>query len=167
MSGDVKAKKKLQAAHAEQRQAELESEDLISAIAGANREIVTLRAEREESTRAEATAEFEVLAKPAIKQAYAIENHVESLVSLLTEHDRTLGKLTALANAAGHQKKFRFAACRRGILYKLAKALPHEYSRPRGSRRAWHGQRSTARCATCCTAIGSYSMPARLVMCQR
>jgi len=51
-------------------------------------------------------------------------------VTLLTEHDRTLGKLTALANAAGHQKKFRFAACRRGILYKLAKALPHEYSRP-------------------------------------
>jgi len=130
MSSDVEARKKLQAAHDEQRKAELESEDLQSAIAGANREIEPLRAEREESVQADALVKFDAEAKLAVEQAHGIENHATELIKLLVEHNKTLGRLTTLSNTGGRPKLFRFAACRRGILYKLAEALPNEYTRP-------------------------------------
>jgi hypothetical protein len=56
---DTEARKKLQAAHDEQRKTELELEDLLSAIAGANREIETLREQRAETQRREQQAKYE------------------------------------------------------------------------------------------------------------
>jgi len=53
------ARKKLGAAHDEQRKTELELEDLLSAIAGANREIETLREQRAETQRREQLAKYE------------------------------------------------------------------------------------------------------------
>jgi hypothetical protein len=129
-SGDIEAQKKLDAIHEEQRKVELEIEDFQSAINGANREIEPLRAERELSVQADALVKFDAESKLAVEQAHAIENHATELIKLLVEHNTALGKLTTLSNTAGRPKLFRFAACRRGLLYKLGEALPGEYTRP-------------------------------------
>lgn len=96
-SGDLEARKKLQAAHQDQRQAEIDSEDLQSAISGAHRELEALRVEKAETVRREQLEKYNAETSGLMTDAGELE---KMLVGVLQAKSKLESRLESLNRAA-------------------------------------------------------------------
>jgi len=127
---DVKAAQKLKQAHNDQRECELALEDIDGALSEAARNLSELRAEREESYRAEQWQEFLKIGELAKGEGQLLTGQIMGLSQAMIEHNNTLRRLTALANESGHPTVFRLAHFRRCMMAELNRAMPHEFGKP-------------------------------------
>jgi len=126
--GDAKAQKTLQLARTDQRNFEMECEDLESAIAVANQKLNLLAKERTEAAKKEAWMVCLQLSKEAQGDAKQMDQCLDDFFNLLQAHGTLLDSMTVAAKDAGVNKVFSTKHFLRCFRYRLYKMSPKESS---------------------------------------